>query len=172
MTDLLVFAVSRALRRVPLANSAWLESAVRVFTSADIAVAVSTPKGLITPVIRKADRKSIAAISAELFALAERARAGTLKPQEYAGGTFTISNLGMYGIQSITPILNPPQACILGVGAIEQRPVVVRDQIIVGHTMSCTLAADHRAIDGATGAEFMAALRRTLEDPMSMALDS
>jgi pyruvate dehydrogenase E2 component (dihydrolipoamide acetyltransferase) len=172
MTDLIVFSVSRALRKVPLANSAWLESAVRVFRNADIAVAVDTPKGLITPVIRNAERKSIAAISAELFALAERARAGILKPHEYAGGTFTVSNLGMYGIQSITPIVNPPQACILGVGAIEQRPIAVHGQVIVGHTMSCTLAADHRAIDGATGAKFMAHLRQTLEDPMSLALDS
>jgi pyruvate dehydrogenase E2 component (dihydrolipoamide acetyltransferase) len=172
MTDLIVFSVSRAIRRVPLANSAWLESVLRVFTNADIAVAVNTPKGLITPVIRQAERKSIAAISAELFALAERARAGDLKPHEYAGGTFTISNLGMCGIRSITPILNSPQACILGVGAIEQRPVVVRGQVAVGYTMGCTLAADHRAIDGVTGAEFMAHLRRTLEDPMSLALDS
>jgi pyruvate dehydrogenase E2 component (dihydrolipoamide acetyltransferase) len=172
MTDLIVYCVSRALRKAPLANSAWLDSALRVFANADIAVAVNTAKGLITPVIRKAERKSIAAISAELSTLADRARAGTLKSHEYTGGTFTISNLGMYGIQSITPILNSPQACILGVGSIEQRPIVVRDQVAVGHTMSCTLAADHRAIDGATGAEFMAHLRQMLEDPMSLALDS
>lgn len=171
VTDLLVFAVSRALRKVPLANSAWAETAVRVFERVDIAVAVNTPKGLITPIVRGAERKSIAAIARELSSLAERARSGGLNPDDYTGGTFTISNLGMFGVTSITPIVNTPQACILGVGAVEQRPVITGNQVVVGRTMSCTLAADHRAIDGATGAEFMAELRRRLEDPQSMTLE-
>ncbi len=172
VTDLLVFAASRALRRVPLANSAWIDTAVRVFEHADIAVAVNTPKGLITPIVRGAERKSIMGISRELSALAERARNGSLKPDEYTGGTFTISNLGMFGVTSIVPIINTPQACILGVGAVEPRPVVEGQQIVAGRTMICTLAADHRAIDGATGAEFLAELRRLIEDPLSMALEA
>jgi pyruvate dehydrogenase E2 component (dihydrolipoamide acetyltransferase) len=172
VTDLLVFAVSRALGKVPLANSSWIESGVRVFENVDIAIAVNTPAGLITPIIRGCERKSITAISRELARLAERARRGSLKPDEYMGGTFTISNLGMFAVTRILPIVNPPQACILGVGAIEQQPVVERDQVVAGHVLHCTLAADHRAIDGAAGAEFMTELRRLLEDPMSMALEA
>jgi pyruvate dehydrogenase E2 component (dihydrolipoamide acetyltransferase) len=170
ITDALVFLASRALKKVPLANSAWTEGGLRVFSSSDIAVAVNTPAGLITPVIRGADTKNIVAISRELAALAERARAGTLKPAEYSGGTFTISNLGMYGVTSIVPIVNPPQACILGVGAIEARPVVAGDAVVPGRIMTCTLAADHRAIDGATGAEFLSTLRRFIEDPWGVLL--
>jgi pyruvate dehydrogenase E2 component (dihydrolipoamide acetyltransferase) len=172
VTDLLVFAASRALRTVPLANSAWTDTAVRVFEHADIAVAVNTPKGLMTPIVRGAERKSILGISRELSMLAERARNGSLKPDEYTGGTFTISNLGMFGVTSIVPIINTPQACILGVGAVERRPVVDGQTIVAGRTMICTLAADHRAIDGATGAEFLAELRRLIEDPLSMTLEA
>ena len=104
--------------------------------------------------------------------LIERARTGRLKPSEYTGGTFTISNLGMFGVRAIVPILNPPQACILGIGSIEQRPVVIRDQLAVGQMLTCTLAADHRAIDGATGAEFLSHFRRLIEDPFLLALGS
>jgi pyruvate dehydrogenase E2 component (dihydrolipoamide acetyltransferase) len=172
VTDLLVFASSRALRQVPLANSAWVESAVRVYAGVDIAVAVNTPRGLIAPVVRECQRKTLGAISQEVVDLARRARDGRLQPDEYTGATFTISNLGMFGVTSIIPIVNPPSACILGVGAIEERAVVVDHQIVAGHTLVCALAADHRAIDGATGAEFMTELRRRLEDPLSMALEA
>jgi pyruvate dehydrogenase E2 component (dihydrolipoamide acetyltransferase) len=109
-------------------------------------------------------------IAHEVRVLSERARAGGLKPEEYAGGTFTISNLGMYGVTSIYPIINPPQSCILGVGAIEERPVVRDHAVGVGSMMTCTLSADHRAIDGATGAEFLAAFRRLIEDPWALVL--
>jgi pyruvate dehydrogenase E2 component (dihydrolipoamide acetyltransferase) len=170
ITDLIVFAAARALRQVPQANAAWAETAVRVYDSVDIAVAVNTPKGLITPIVRGSHEKSLGAISLELSALVERARKGTLKPHEYTGGTFTISNLGMFGVTSITPIVNPPHACILGVGRIEDRAVVVDGQLAAGRTLSCTLAADHRIVDGATGAELLGEIRRLIEDPMAMAL--
>lgn len=168
ITDFLVLAAARALRLMPEANSVWVDSGVSVFERVDIAVAVNTPAGLITPIIRAADQKGIATISHELKDLAERARQGRLRPDEYSGGTFTISNLGMFGVSDITPILNPPQTCILGVGASEQRPVVSGGQIVVGAVMSCTLAADHRAIDGALGAQLLSAIRRMLEEPVSL----
>ena len=112
----------------------------------------------------------MAAISRDLKELSEKARAGKLKPEEYTNGTFTISNLGMYGVTSITPILNPPQCCILGVGATEAVPVVEDGALVPGHVMNLTLAADHRAIDGVTGAEFMQQLRKLVEDPIAIAL--
>jgi pyruvate dehydrogenase E2 component (dihydrolipoamide acetyltransferase) len=168
VTDFLVLAAARALRLTPEANSMWVDSGVRIFDRIDIAVAVNTPGGLIAPIIRDADRKGIGAISRELKDLAERARQGRLRIDEYSDGTFTISNLGMFGVSDITPILNPPQTCILGVGAVEQRPVVVGGQITVGAVMSCTLAADHRAIDGALGAQLLASIRRMLEEPLSL----
>jgi pyruvate dehydrogenase E2 component (dihydrolipoyllysine-residue acetyltransferase) len=171
VNDFVVFAVSRALVQVPQANAAWAETAVRVYRSVDVAVAVNTAKGLLTPVVRGCQQKSLVAISREIAALAERARAGHLRPDEYSGATFTVSNLGMFGVSSITPIVNPPAACILGVGTIEERPVVAEGRVVPGHTMRCTLAADHRAVDGATGAELMAALRRRLEDPLALMLE-
>jgi pyruvate dehydrogenase E2 component (dihydrolipoamide acetyltransferase) len=170
VTIFVIRAVALALQRVPAANSAWVDGAVRVYHSADIALAINTPSGLIAPVIREVEQKSLLMIAHEVRVLSERARAGGLKPEEYAGGTFTISNLGMYGVTSIYPIINPPQSCILGVGAIEERPVVRDHAVGVGSMMTCTLSADHRAIDGATGAEFLAAFRRLIEDPWALVL--
>jgi pyruvate dehydrogenase E2 component (dihydrolipoamide acetyltransferase) len=170
VTDLIVWASARALVRVPSANSAWTGSSIRVYENVDIAVAVNTPKGLITPVVRGCESKPLAVISRELAALAERARKGVLKPDEYAGGTFTISNLGMFGVTSMTPIINTPQACILGVGAIEDRAVVDGVHLVPGKVMSCTLASDHRAIDGATGAELLSVLKRFIENPVEILL--
>ena len=165
LTDLLVRAVALALARVPLANSAWAGDAVRVFETADVAVAVATPVGLVTPVVRDAGTKTLAAVAAELRDLTARARAGRLQPSEYGGGTFTISNLGMYGVSRLYPILNPPQSCILGIGAVESRPVVRDGVVAAGRTMAVTLSADHRAIDGATGATFLRELRAIIEHP-------
>jgi pyruvate dehydrogenase E2 component (dihydrolipoamide acetyltransferase) len=172
LTDFTVRAAALALRRVPDAGAAWIETGVRVFEHADIAVAVATPEGLITPVVRDAGRKGIEAISREIKLLSERARAGRLQPAEYSGGTLTISNLGMYGVTSIYPIINPPQSCILGIGAVEQRPIVSNGQLAVGHMFSITLAADHRALDGAVGAEFLREFRTFIEDPLSMVMES
>lgn len=170
VTDLVVLAATRALTRVPAANSAWIENGVRQFNHVDIAVAVNTPGGLITPVVRNCQAKSLGQISREIKALAARAREGKLKPEEYTNGTFTISNLGMYNVTRVTPIVNPPQSCILGVGSTEQTPVVRNGQVVPGNVMSLTLAADHRAVDGATGAELLAAIRGFIERPMSMML--
>jgi pyruvate dehydrogenase E2 component (dihydrolipoamide acetyltransferase) len=172
VTDFVVRAAALALRRVPEANSSWIDSAVRVYNRADISVAVNTPQGLVTPVVREADRKDLATISRELKALSERARLGRLQPAEYAGGTFTVSNLGMYGVTSLYPIINPPQSCILGIGAAEQRAIVSDGQLAVGRVISCTLAADHRALDGATGARFLGEFRRYIEDPLLMVFEA
>lgn len=170
ITDILVLIASRALATVPAANASWVEDRVRVYASVDIAVAVATPKGLIAPIVRGAERKSLATISRELADLAARARLGQLKPDEYSGGTFTISNLGMFGVTRITPIINPPQTAILGTGAIDERPVVADGRLCAGKVMSCTLAADHRALDGATGAQFLGEVRRLIENPSSLVL--
>ena len=170
LTDIIVRAAALALRRVPAANSSWAEGGVRLYDAADIAVAVDTPEGLIAPIIRQADRKGLRAISGELKALAARARAGELTPEEYTGGTFTISNLGMYGVDSLYAIVNPPQSCILGVGAARPRPVVDGDAVAVRTVAACTLSADHRAIDGATGAALLAAFRTFIEEPALLAL--
>ena len=165
LTDLLVRAAALALARVPLANSAWIGDAVRVFETADVAVAVAAPSGLVTPVVRNAGAKALGALAAELRDLTARAREGRLQPAEYAGGTFTISNLGMYGVSRLFAILNPPQSCILGVGAVESRPVVRDGEVRAGRTMALTLSADHRALDGATGATFLRELRAIIEHP-------
>jgi pyruvate dehydrogenase E2 component (dihydrolipoamide acetyltransferase) len=170
LTDLIVLATSRALLKTPAANATLVETSVRVYDSVDIAVAVNTLKGIVTPIVRDAQNKPLGAISRELADLVERARSGKLRPEEYTGGTFTISNLGMFGVTSITPIINPPQACILGVGRIEQRAVVVANALTVGRTMSCTLAADHRVVDGAAGAEYLKTLRQYLEQPVRLIL--
>jgi len=171
VTDFVVLAAARALRNVPVANSTWADTSVRVFENVDIAVAVSTSRGLVAPIVRNAHRKGLAAISRELKDLADRARRGQLQPGEYTGGTFTISNLGMFGVTGMTPIINPPQSCILGVGSIEARPVVADGQLRAGHMMRCTLAADHRAIDGVEGAGLLSEIRRLLESPVAMALE-
>ena len=170
LTDFVVRAAALALRQVPQANSTWADGVVRVYDTVDIAVAVNTPRGLITPIVRSADRKDLGTIALELRALVTRARAGSLRPEEYTGGTFTISNLGMHGVETLYAIVNPPQSCILGVGAAVKRPVVVGNTVTVGTVMACTLSADHRAIDGAVGAELLAALRAFIEQPGLMVL--
>ncbi len=168
VNDVVVRAAALALREVPLANSAWTGDAVRIYDRIDLAVAVTTPAGLVTPVVRTADTKPLAEIAAELRRLAGDARAGRLQPADYRGGTCTISNLGMYGVSSLYAILNPPQSCILGVGAIAEQPVVRDGAITVGSMMTVTLSADHRAIDGATGAELLRALKALLENPQQV----
>ena len=172
LTDLVVRAAASALRAVPEANSAWVDGAVRVYERVDVAVAVATPQGLVAPVVRGADGKDLGAIARETRALAARAREGRLAPAEYAGGTFTVSNLGMYGVESLYAIVNPPQSCILGVGAATRRPVAEGDGVGVGTVMACTLSADHRVIDGAAGAELLRAIESRLEQPGLMLLEA
>lgn len=168
VNDIVVYASARALRRVPEVNSSWSEEAVLRYLDVDVCVAVATEGGLVTPVIREADRKGLAEISAEIRELAHKARDGKLAPSEFQGGGFTISNLGMYGIREFAAIINPPQTAILAVGAVEKRPVVKDDALAVGKVMTMTLSADHRVVDGAVGASFLAELRGLLEDPLNL----
>ncbi len=170
VNDFVVRAVALSLREVPAANAAWTDDAVLQFNEVDVSVAVATPNGLITPIVKKADAKGLAAISGEMKELAEKARAGKLKPDEFQGGGFTISNLGMFGIKQFSAIINPPQSCILAVGAGEQRPVVKNGKLEVATVMTCTLSVDHRSVDGSVGAEFLAAFKRRIEDPALMLL--
>lgn len=168
VNDFIVRAVAVALREVPQANVGWTDTAMRQYAQADVAVAVSTDTGLITPIVRGADRKSLSQISAEIADLATRARAGQLRPEEYQGGSFSVSNLGMYGVGEFSAIINPPQAAILAVGASKQLPVVENGELKVGTVMRCTLSVDHRAIDGALAAQWLAAFQRAIEAPLSM----
>jgi len=170
VNDMLIKAVAVALKRVPAANASWTDTAIRLYQSADISVAVAVPNGLVTPVIRNADAKGLAQISAEMKALAEKARAGKLAPEEYQGGTFSLSNLGMYGIREFAAVINPPQGCILAVGVGEQRPVVKAGALAIATVMSATLSCDHRVVDGVIGAEWLAAFKKIVEDPLSMLL--
>lgn len=170
VNDLVVRAVALALRKVPAANASWTDAAIRLYKDVDISIAVATPNGLITPIVKAADQKGLAAISNEMKELARKARDGKLKPEEYQGGGFTVSNLGMYGIREFAAIINPPQGCILAVGAGEQRPIVKDGALAVATMMTCTLSVDHRVVDGAVGAEFLAAFRKLVEDPLTMML--
>ena len=168
VNDFIVRAVAVALREVPQANVGWTENAMRQYTQADIAIAVSTDFGLITPIVRAADRKSLSMISQEIADLAERARASQLRPDEYQGGSFSVSNLGMFGVSEFSAIINPPQAAILAVGVTQQVPVVEDGAVKIASVMRCTLSVDHRAIDGALAAQWLAAFKRFLENPLSM----
>lgn len=168
VNDFVVKAVAMALKAYPAANVQWTDEAVLQFENADISVAVATPNGLITPIVRAAETKGLQAISEEVKDLAKRARDGKLKPEEFQGGTFTISNLGMYGVKEFAAIINPPQSCILAVGAGIEMPVVEKGEIKIRTVMSCTLSTDHRSVDGAVGAEFLQYFKRYIENPVSM----
>lgn len=170
VNDFVVKACAMALKTYPAANVSWTDDAVLQFKHADISVAVATPNGLMTPIVKNAEEKGLAAISGEIKDLAKRARDGKLKPEEFQGGTFTVSNLGMYGISHFGAIINPPQSCILAVGAGEERPYVDNGQIKIGTFMTCTLSTDHRTVDGAVGAEFLQILKRYIENPAAMLL--
>ena len=168
VNDFVIKALAVALMRVPDANVTWTDTAMLRHKAADIGVAVSIPGGLITPVIRNADAKTLSAISNEMKDYAARARARKLKPEEYQGGTSAVSNLGMFGVKSFQAIVNPPHASILAVGAGEKRIVVKNGAPAVATVMTCTLSTDHRAVDGALGAELMAAFKALIENPMGM----
>ncbi len=170
VNDFVIRAAALALLQVPAANASWDVGGILLYEHADVSVAVATPGGLITPIVKRAETKGLAAIAEEMRDLAERARAGKLKPEEYQGGSFSISNLGMYGIKEFAAIINPPQGCILAVGAGAPRPVVKDGALAVATVMSCTLSADHRVVDGAVGAEFLAAFKALIEYPPAMLL--
>jgi pyruvate dehydrogenase E2 component (dihydrolipoamide acetyltransferase) len=168
VNDFVIKALAVALQQVPDCNVSWTEAGMVKHKHSDIGVAVAMPGGLITPIIRNAESKSLSTISNEMKDLAARARTRKLKPQEYQGGTSSVSNLGMFGISHFTAVINPPQSTILAVGASEERAVVRNGKIEVAHIMSATLSCDHRAIDGALGAELIGAFRRLVENPVMM----
>jgi len=170
VNDFVIKAVAVALRQVPAANASYSDDGILMWDNVDVSVAVAIPGGLITPIVRNADAKGLAQISTEMKDLATRAKDGKLKPEEFQGGGFSISNLGMFGIKEFGAVINPPQGAILAVGAGEQRPIVKDGALAIATVMSCTLSVDHRVIDGAVGAEFLAAFKRIVEDPLAMLL--
>jgi pyruvate dehydrogenase E2 component (dihydrolipoamide acetyltransferase) len=168
VNDFVIKAMAIALQRIPNSNVSWTEGGMLKHKHSDIGVAVAMPGGLITPIIRKAETKSLSTISAEMKDFAARARARKLKPEEYQGGTTAVSNLGMYGIKDFTAVINPPHATILAVGTSEERAVVRAGRIEAAHIMSVTLSCDHRAVDGALGAELIGAFKMLIENPVMM----
>jgi pyruvate dehydrogenase E2 component (dihydrolipoamide acetyltransferase) len=168
--DLVLKACAKALTRFPTVNASWTGEAIKTHAEVHVGVAVSLAEGLITPVVRDADRKHIVEISREVKDLAARAREKKLKPEEFMGSTFTISNLGMFDVTEFTAIINPPESCILAVGAVRKVPVVKDDQLAIGHRMKVTLSSDHRVVDGALAAQFLAEVRRLLENPVGLLL--
>ncbi len=166
--DLVLKACARALTRFPMVNASWGGDKITTHAEVHLGVAVSIADGLITPVVRNADRKSVLEISREVKDLAGRAREKKLRPEEFMGSTFTVSNLGMFEVSEFTAIINPPEAAILAVGAVSKVPAVVEDKIAVGHRMKVTLSSDHRVVDGALAAQFLQELRRLLENPVSL----
>ena len=168
--DLVVKACAKALTRFPTVNASWTGDTIKTHAEVHVGIAVSIPDGLITPVVRNADNKPLVEIAREIKDLAARARERRLKPEEFAGSTFTISNLGMFDVTEFTAIINPPESCILAVGAVRQQPVVRDGELAVGHRMKVTLSSDHRVVDGALAAQFLAEVRRLLESPVSLLL--
>lgn len=166
LNDIIVKVAAAALIQHPQVNASFQDKSIRYYQRADIGVAVAIDDGLITPVVRAADQKTLTQISSEIRALAERARSRKLKPEEYLGATFSISNLGMLGIDEFTAVINPPEAAILAVGAVTPKPVVRNNEIVVRQMMRVTMSCDHRAIDGATGARFLQTFRKILENPL------
>ena len=168
VNDCIIRAVALALKKIPAANVSWMDDAILQYRNIDISVAVASPNGLITPIIKRADTKSLSQISTEMKDLGLRAREGKLRPEEFQGGGFSVSNLGMFGVKEFAAIINPPQSCILAVGAGEQRAVVKDGQLAIATVMTCTLSVDHRAVDGSVGAEFLAAFKPLIEKPYSL----
>ncbi|AFC74878.1 pyruvate dehydrogenase complex dihydrolipoamide acetyltransferase [Rickettsia parkeri str. Tate's Hell] len=168
VNDFIILAVAKALQEVPNANASWGEDAIRYYNNVDISVAVAIENGLVTPIVKNANQKNILELSREMKALIKKAKDNKLTPEEFQGGGFTISNLGMYGIKNFNAIINPPQSCIMGVGASAKRAIVKNDQITIATIMDVTLSADHRVVDGAVGAEFLAAFKKFIESPVLM----
>jgi len=168
VNDFVIKAAAMALKAVPEANASYTPEGIALHHNADVAMAVAIDGGLITPIIRKAELKSLSQIATESKDLAKRARDRKLKPEEFQGGTFSVSNLGMFGIKSFSSIINEPQGAIMSVGAGEQRPVVRNGQLAVATVMTVTMTCDHRVVDGATGARFLQAFKPLIEDPVTM----
>ncbi len=170
VNDFVIRASALAMRQVPSANASWTEEETRIHKNVDISIAVAIDGGLITPIVKNADNKGLQTISDEVRDLAERARNGQLSLEEFQGGTFSISNLGMYNVKEFSAVINPPQGAILAVGTGEKRAVVKDNALAIATIMTCTLSVDHRVIDGAVGAEFLSAFKKLVEDPLTMLL--
>ena len=170
INDLVIRAAGATLRRIPEVNASWTDDGMVFYDDVDISVAVAIPDGLITPIIRHADQKGLLTISREMRDLATRARAGKLKPEEFQGGGFSISNMGMFGVTEFSAIINPPQAAILAVATGAKRPVVKNDALAIATVMTCTLSVDHRVVDGALGARWLREFKSIVEEPLSLML--
>ncbi|HJD57476.1 MULTISPECIES: pyruvate dehydrogenase complex dihydrolipoamide acetyltransferase [unclassified Candidatus Tisiphia] len=168
VNDFVILAVAKALKIVPEANASWDESAIRYYNNVDVSVAVAIDNGLITPIVRNADQKDLVTLSRELQTLIKKARDNKLTPEEFQGGGFSVSNLGMYGVKSFNAIINPPQSCILAIGASSKRPIVDNDQIKIATMMDVSLSSDHRVVDGAVGAKFLTSFKKFIESPALM----
>lgn len=166
VNDFVIKATAMALQDVPGANASWSNDVIINYENSDISVAVATPNGLITPIIKEAEHKSLPSISVEMKELAKKARDGKLKPHEFQGGTCSVSNLGMFGVSEFSAIINPPQACIIAVGAGVEKPIVKDGTIVIGTTMKATLSCDHRVVDGAVGAQLLQAFQKYIESPV------
>ena len=170
VNDMIIKAASATLIKVPKANASWENENTRYFKNTDISVAVAIEGGLITPIVKNVESKGLQEISQDMKVLAQKAKEGKLMPEEYVGGSFSISNLGMYGIKEFSAVINPPQGCILAVGAGEQRAIVINNQISIATMMTVTLSCDHRVVDGAVGAEFLSKFKEFVENPSLMLL--
>ncbi len=170
INDLIIKAVAFSMKKIPDINSSWIDNKIVKYSNIDISIAVALEGGLITPIVKNADKKGILSISKEVKDLVSRARSGKLKPEEFQGGGFTISNLGMFGIKTFSAIINPPQSCIMAVGASKKQPVVIGEKIEIAEIMTVTLSVDHRAVDGALGAKFLNAFQHYIENPTVMLL--
>ena len=170
VNDMIIKASSAALLRVPKANASWENENTKYFNNTDISVAVAIEGGLITPIVKNVQSKGLLEISIDMKDLVNKAKEGKLQPQEYLGGSFSISNLGMYGIKEFSAVINPPQGCILAVGSGEKRPIVINNEISIATIMTVTLSCDHRVVDGAVGAEFLSEFKNLIENPSLMLL--
>ncbi|WP_265041818.1 pyruvate dehydrogenase complex dihydrolipoamide acetyltransferase [Wolbachia endosymbiont (group B) of Melanostoma mellinum] len=171
INDLIIKAVAFSMKKFPNINSSWIDTKIVKYSNIDISIAVALEDGLITPIVKNADEKSVLSISKEVKDLVNRARSGKLRPEEFQGGGFTISNLGMFGIKTFSAIINPPQSCIMAVGASKKQPVVISEKIEIADVMTVTLSVDHRAVDGALGAKFLNAFKYYIENPTVMLLE-
>jgi pyruvate dehydrogenase E2 component (dihydrolipoamide acetyltransferase) len=166
--DMIIRAAASALKKHPKVNASWMGDTIRYYSHVNIGVAIAVEDGLVVPVVRFADQKAISQITEEVKDYAAKAKSKKLQQPDFEGSTFTISNLGMFGIDEFTAIINPPDACILAVGAIKEQPVVKNGQISIGNIMKVTLSCDHRVVDGATGAQFLQTLKQFLEEPVTI----
>ncbi|MBA8758343.1 pyruvate dehydrogenase complex dihydrolipoamide acetyltransferase [Wolbachia pipientis] len=172
INDLIIKAAAFSMKKFPDINSSWIDNKILRYSNIDISIAVALEDGLITPIVKNADKKGILSISKEVKDLVSRARSGKLKPEEFKGGGFTISNLGMFGIKAFGAIINPPQSCIMAVGASKKQPIVMNEKIEIAEIMTVTLSVDHRAVDGALGAKFLNAFKHYIENPLVMFIET